>query len=411
MCSESLQHQLLAAKAHISRLEAELAEARRGSHRSPDLFSSIQEFRRSTFERLGAFSLEDHAHQLRLRLTKAEVDPKKRQAVAVFMVFALLPMSLFLTAMLLWLTVRYANWPLLAALLCYFAHIYLDRRSSNGGAPRRWVKDHWFWRRVTEYFPMELRKMNPETVFPTDALYMFGYHPHGLFSAGCFLNFMTSATGFPALFPKLDIRGCTLAFNFRLPFFREVLLSLGAIDVSAASIRYQLKSGPGSAVVIVPGGAAEALDARPGTNDLTLRRRQGFFRLALQHGVHLVPVYSFGENELYEQLDNKRGSMIRWLQEFLQRNFGYSAPFFLGAGSQPVGCGCSGQGVPLSPMPRRHPVITVVGDPIPCERVENPTNEQIDVLKEVYIMRLKEIFDRFADQYAPKRNSELRIVK
>ena len=36
-----------------------------------------------------------------------------------------------------------------------------------------------------------------------------------------------------------------------------------------------LKSGPGSAITIVVGGAAESLSAHPGTADLTLRRRSG----------------------------------------------------------------------------------------------------------------------------------------
>ena len=46
-----------------------------------------------------------------------------------------------------------------------------------------------------------------------------------------------------------------------------------------------LKSGPGSAITIVVGGAAESLNAHPGTADLTLRKRSGlgsldvFFRL------------------------------------------------------------------------------------------------------------------------------------
>ena len=47
-----------------------------------------------------------------------------------------------------------------------------------------------------------------------------------------------------------------------------------------------LKSGPGSAITIVVGGAAESLSAHPGTADLTLRRRSGldssyalFFRI------------------------------------------------------------------------------------------------------------------------------------
>jgi 2-acylglycerol O-acyltransferase 2 len=40
-----------------------------------------------------------------------------------------------------------------------------------------------------------------------------------------------------------------------------------------------------------------ALDARPGANDLTLGRRLGFVRIAMENGAKLLPVFSFGEND------------------------------------------------------------------------------------------------------------------
>lgn len=56
--------------------------------------------------------------------------------------------------------------------------------------------------------------------------------------------------------------------------------------------------GPGSSLTIVVGGAAESLSARPGTADLVLRRRLGFIKLAIREGADLVPVFSFGENDV-----------------------------------------------------------------------------------------------------------------
>ncbi len=52
----------------------------------------------------------------------------------------------------------------------------------------------------------------------------------------------------------------------------------------------------------VSGGAAEALDARPGNHILTLQNRRGFVRIALETGAYLIPVYSFGENDLFIQV-------------------------------------------------------------------------------------------------------------
>ena len=46
------------------------------------------------------------------------------------------------------------------------------------------------------------------------------------------------------------------------------------------------------------GGAAEALDAHPGKLELTLRKRKGFVRIALQTGASLVPSLAYGENDL-----------------------------------------------------------------------------------------------------------------
>ena len=59
----------------------------------------------------------------------------------------------------------------------------------------------------------------------------------------------------------------------------------GVCDVSKESIHHIVaKQGAGNAAVIVVGGAAESLDARPGSYTLTLKNRKGFARLALQTG-------------------------------------------------------------------------------------------------------------------------------
>lgn len=50
------------------------------------------------------------------------------------------------------------------------------------------------------------------------------------------------------------------------------------------------------------GGAAESLAAHPGTADLTLRKRMGFIKMAIREGADLVPVFSFGENDVSSRL-------------------------------------------------------------------------------------------------------------
>eukprot|EP00929_Paragymnodinium_shiwhaense_P021455 TRINITY_DN13993_c0_g1_i1.p1 TRINITY_DN13993_c0_g1~~TRINITY_DN13993_c0_g1_i1.p1 ORF type:complete len:468 (+),score=103.62 TRINITY_DN13993_c0_g1_i1:85-1404(+) len=419
-----LEKELASAKDEIARLKEELAKANERAEAAKaeaakalakrslplDLMQSVNEFRSVLAEQLDLThkSVQQFRQQLIESLEKPLPFPRKRQVFAVSLLMSLLPLSITLFGILAWYAVFYDSTRILFTLLfVYCVHIWTDKSCERGSKATEFLKRHVLWSWFADYFPVELRKMDPDTEFDPKNVYLFGYHPHGVISVGCFVNFASSVTGFDKLFPGLSMHPATLRFNFNMPFFREVLIRMGCISVSAGSIKHVLSSGPGSAVIVVPGGAAEALDARPGVHELTLKKRSGFFRIALQHGAHLVPTYSFGENELYEQVANERGSMLRQVQEKALKALGFSMPYFCGAGSQPLG---SAGGIPFNPVPNRYPVITIVGNPIPCERIEQPTQEQIDTLKSLYIERVKEIFDRFADQYAPDRKEGLRIV-
>ena len=63
----------------------------------------------------------------------------------------------------------------------------------------------------------------------------------------------------------------------------------------------------GTAAVLVPGGALEALNSDPDKIRLVLNRRKGFIKLALKHGVDLVPTFSFGEAFIYDQVKSEKG--------------------------------------------------------------------------------------------------------
>ncbi|KAH0625265.1 hypothetical protein JD844_033667 [Phrynosoma platyrhinos] len=66
--------------------------------------------------------------------------------------------------------------------------------------------------------------------------------------------------------------------------------------------------------------------------------------------VPLVPVFSFGENELFDQVENPPGSWLRCTQEFLQRFMGISLPLFHARGIFQYSFGL---------LPYRQPIFTV----------------------------------------------------
>ena len=72
-----------------------------------------------------------------------------------------------------------------------------------------------------------------------------------------------------------------------------------------------------------------------------------------------MPIFSFGENEIYDQVENSPGTWLCWFQDGLQKIMGGSIPLFYGRGVFQYSFGL---------MPYRQP-ITTVGEPRPRLRV------------------------------------------
>ncbi|KAL4608746.1 2-acylglycerol O-acyltransferase 2-like [Arapaima gigas] len=255
------------------------------------------------------------------------------------------------------------------------------------------------WSYMRDYFPIQLVKtadLDPRHN------YVFGFHPHGILVAGAFTNFCTYATGFWTLYPGLTPYLLMLPLWFRVPFFRDYLMCGGLIPSDKESASYLLRQkGSGNAVIIAVGGAPEALDARPGAYTLQLANKKGFVKLAMEHGAHLVPIFSFGENEVFEQVENPRGTWLRWVQERLQRVMGISLPLFHARGIFQYSFGL---------MPYRKPIYTVVGKPIWVRRNENPTDEELDEMHELYIDQLCKLFEEHKGHYGIPEDKHLSFV-
>ncbi|KAK0450461.1 diacylglycerol-acyltransferase [Desarmillaria tabescens] len=219
--------------------------------------------------------------------------------------------------------------PLWPPVTCYMIWVYcLDKSPEHGGRVWHWYRRCSWWRYFVAYYPITCLK---EADLPPSRTYVFGYHPHGIIGTGAFANFATDTTGVSKLFPGITTHLLTLSSNFKLPFYRECMIHLGMGSMSKRSCINILQSGPGQSITIVVGGAAEILSAHPGTADLTLRKRLGFIKLAIQEGADLVPVFS-GENDILSQLPNEKGSVIYMFQKKLLEMFGFTLSLLHGRG-------------------------------------------------------------------------------
>uniref|UniRef100_A0A2K5D196 Monoacylglycerol O-acyltransferase 3 n=1 Tax=Aotus nancymaae TaxID=37293 RepID=A0A2K5D196_AOTNA len=165
----------------------------------------------------------------------------------------------------------------------YLVWLYVDWDTPNqGGRRSEWMRNHAIWRQLRDYYPVKLVKT---AELPPDRNYVLGAHPHGVMCTGFLCNFSTESNGFSQLFPGLRPWLAVLAGLFYVPVYRDYIMSFGLCPVSRQSLDFILSQPqPGQAVVIMVGGAHEALYSVPGEHCLTLQKRKGFVRLALRHG-------------------------------------------------------------------------------------------------------------------------------
>ncbi|KNC79392.1 hypothetical protein SARC_08219 [Sphaeroforma arctica JP610] len=253
---------------------------------------------------------------------------RRRQTLVVLLFLSMQSLSVVLTVTMLY-NIMYTWWFMIPYLT--WVYVFDAEGPKRPGRRQKWFRDLPLMKWFADYFPISLHKtvdLDPKRN------YLFAYHPHGIIGIGVVTSFGTNSRGVDEMFPGIQISPMTLSTNFRFPFYRDYLMALGFADVGRTSINNHLgpTAKPGSSCLIVVGGAAEALDAIPETMDLTVLKRKGFVKMAIRNGAPLVPVIGFGENNLWDQVPNPRGSDLRERQNGIMKRLGFSTPLLFGRG-------------------------------------------------------------------------------
>lgn len=207
------------------------------------------------------------------------------------------------------------------------------------------------------------------------------WHPHGMYVVTPFIFH----SGLPR--DKTSwIYGyftAVAAAVFHVPFFREALMLVNARVADQTVIDSLLRSG--KSVFLCPGGMYEQLATDPKQERAFFPPNLGFVRLALKHGVPLVPTYNFGENQLYDVPEWSR-RFSAWLKD----KFNVGIPLGIGR-----------WGLPFVPKPNR--INAIAGEHVEVGPPRsNPTEEEVWMIFRQYCINLQKLFHANCAAYLPE---------
>ncbi|OWZ22520.1 Diacylglycerol O-acyltransferase [Phytophthora megakarya] len=219
--------------------------------------------------------------------------------------------------------------------------------------------------------------------------YIFGFHPHGIIVLS---RVSTYGGNWEKVFPDIPTRGTMTAIMtnslgastmFYVPLGRELCLWLGGVDASRSTADKVLNDG--TSIVVYPGGVPEIFKTDPNSkvNELVLKKRLGFVKLAMRHGAELVPSFVFGEKWLYNMWNPPQGVI-----DFFRKTLKIPMIIFWG----------KFMWMPKQP-PKGKRFGVVYGKPIPTKLTANPTDEEIRDVHAQYVAEIERLFSQYKKEF------------
>lgn len=265
-----------------------------------------------------------------------------------------------------------------------YGNTFRGSPSVSGRRTKKGMRGHPLFNNLAAYFPLRLFRVKP--LDPAHR-YVMGFHPHAILPLTC--GWMHFTQQWLDLFPGITPANLTSTIIHYVPIMRDVSQLLCTYEVSRTGFLNALWKE--RAVLLVPGGQKEMIESHSSNPNIVIKTmHKGFIRLALTTAVksessgdgdvYLVPVYSFGETRILDNLQVPKS-----IQEFFMKFLRANVMFF------PYGSfGIPGQPRPLS-------LNVVVGEPIRVPAVAHFTEAQVDLLHRRYYTTLEQTFHAYKD--------------
>ena len=231
-----------------------------------------------------------------------------------------------------------------------------------------------FKTRITET-ESNIRKtfqLNVQSPIPPKSINI--WHPHGISGVTPVIH-----NGYRITSPDYKpTKGVVHYGYFMLPFIKDIIPLLNAIPSDEYSIRDTLQT---ESISITLGGVDEMRRSSPKDLQLVVRKRRGIFKIALEMGVPIVPILTYGEQEIFPESDL---GILKMYNELMYDWFRFRLPF------PTLNSVINWTRLSQTAL---EPIVSYTGKPIRTKKISNPTERQIKKLRDLYIQRLQDLFD------------------
>ncbi len=252
-----------------------------------------------------------------------------------------------------------------------------------------------------------------------DEIAIVAMHPHAIIPLHGFLWGAFCEQFFPHFYGV----GASTDIAMRLPILRHVL---GYLAVGSAQKGVLLKSMQveGKNLFILPGGVAEIFLSRRHSHVQTIKaKRYGLMKLSLETGAAIIPAYTFGATDLFDQLTPvSKGKDMDKLKSKRLDKFEQISGIIASLSRRVQGGMTLFWGKGFLPIPHTPQISMVFGDPIypvpgterselsingrkhTCKKVPNPSHEEVLELMDRYTEALYSLFEQYKGEAGYPQN-------
>jgi len=225
--------------------------------------------------------------------------------------------------------------------------------------------------------------------------YMYVWHPHGFISfVPAFIMGGKAVAGEPHGHHWF---GTCISILFKVPILGEIFQLTNARPVDRRSLDLILSQG--GSIALQPGGVKEQAATRHDQEQAFFPAKLGFIRMAIKYGRPLMPLYIFGENQIYRRVGG-----FDWLTKAIQKMTGMTFPILTARFRLPM----------AGLMPLKSDIHLRWGNAVDVGPAEDePSEERVQEVFARYVAELQRLFDANAKNCLPSSVAAkgLQIVK